>query len=194
MGNHSERKKYTGKRRKYPPPRFTIYGNSEGDAFLYTGLGLSFIVLFIYMLIEHTIDWNLTNILAISGIACLIGICAYLSFYAAKVSRIYKCLTFDGLNLYVYYGNKLKNRVNFKTVKEIGSTAYSYRGFPIYYVYIKYVYKGKRKTLGFYEDDYTKKGLKNIFWNLVKCGKYYHVKIKDYNYWMKDILEGKRKL
>lgn len=193
MGNIKERGKSGGRKRKYPP-RFTIYGNSQGDAFLYTCLGLSFIVLFIFIIVEQPIEWHLTNILIISGIACIIAACAYLSFYAATVSRTYKWLLFDGLNLDVYYGNKLKDRVNFKTVKEIGSTAYSYRGVPINYVYIKFTYKGKRKTIGFYEDDFTKQGLKNIFWNLVKCAEYYNTKIIDRRYWMKDILERKRYL
>jgi hypothetical protein len=145
-------------------------------------------------MVEHPIERNLTNILIALGIACLIVGCAYLSFHAASVAGTNKRIIFDGLFLYLYYGDKLKNKVNFKTVKQIGNSAYIIKGFPVYYVYIKYTYKGKRKTLRFYEDDYTKQGLKNIFWKLVRCAEYYNVKIKDRKYWMKDILLGKKSL
>ncbi len=176
------------------PPKFIISGKSDTDAFLYMGLGLSFIVLFIFIIVEHPIEWNLKNILIVSGIACLIMGCAYLSFHVASIASTNKRIIFDGLFLYIYYGDTLKYKVNFKNVKQIGNSAYIIKGFPVYYVYIKYSYKGKRKTLRFYEDDYTKQGLKNIFWKLVGCAEYYNVKIEDPKYWMKDILLGKRSL
>lgn len=176
------------------PPKFTIYGKSNFDQVLYWLLATAFIVGYLFIFFGIPFDRSLTTLLLLLALTFGFAGCVLLSLHAASVAGIQKKIVFDGLNLYFYYGDTLKSKVNFKTVKEIGTTAYYYRGFPINYVYIKYSYKGKRRTLGLYEDEYTKQGLKNIFWNLVRSAEYYNVKIKDRNYWMKDILIARKKL
>lgn len=176
------------------PPRFTIYDKSNMDQVLYWLLAAAFIVGYLFIIFGIPFEWNLDTMLVILVITIGIVVSVLLSLHAASVAGIQKKIIFDGLNLYFYYGDKLKRKVNFKTVKEIGSNSYHYRGFPIYYVYIRYHIDGKRKSLGLYEDEFSKQGLKNIFWNLVRSAEYYNVKIKDWNYWMKEVLMARKKL